>query len=160
MKENFLIKIETWHKPDMGHLENVSTLNLAKSSLLGSLFLRGAECDFEYVLPGLFRCMVWTLTPGRRLMWSILTSVTEVKWSPRYEQSSFLPDYERKKVIVCCFNPLEYTEHNVLNINIFTSSLEGVCTAGSEFILACLKIHMSKNANHHGSGDLYNFTVC
>lgn len=23
MKDNFLIKIETWHKPDMGHLENV-----------------------------------------------------------------------------------------------------------------------------------------
>lgn len=24
MKDNFLIKIETWHKPDMGHQENVS----------------------------------------------------------------------------------------------------------------------------------------
>lgn len=23
MKDNFLIKIETWHKPDTGHLENV-----------------------------------------------------------------------------------------------------------------------------------------
>jgi len=24
MKENFLIKIETWHKPDMGQQDNVS----------------------------------------------------------------------------------------------------------------------------------------
>ncbi|KAJ0004532.1 hypothetical protein NQD34_010746 [Periophthalmus magnuspinnatus] len=27
MKDNFLIKIETWHKPDMGHLENVHGLD-------------------------------------------------------------------------------------------------------------------------------------
>ncbi|KAK1883057.1 Phosphatidylinositol transfer protein alpha isoform [Dissostichus eleginoides] len=27
MKENFLIKIETWHKPDTGHLENVHGLD-------------------------------------------------------------------------------------------------------------------------------------
>ncbi|CAG14632.1 unnamed protein product, partial [Tetraodon nigroviridis] len=26
MKDNFLIKIETWHKPDMGHLENVRSM--------------------------------------------------------------------------------------------------------------------------------------
>lgn len=27
MKDNFLIKIETWHKPDTGHLENVISKN-------------------------------------------------------------------------------------------------------------------------------------
>ncbi|XP_035481947.1 phosphatidylinositol transfer protein alpha isoform isoform X2 [Scophthalmus maximus] len=27
MKDNFLIKIETWHKPDLGHLENVHGLD-------------------------------------------------------------------------------------------------------------------------------------
>ncbi|KAG7280192.1 hypothetical protein CRUP_037553, partial [Coryphaenoides rupestris] len=27
MKDNFLIKIETWHKPDMGHQENVHGLD-------------------------------------------------------------------------------------------------------------------------------------
>ncbi len=28
MKDDFMIKIETWHKPDMGSLENVSEMFL------------------------------------------------------------------------------------------------------------------------------------
>lgn len=29
MKDNFLIKIETWHKPDLGHLENVTIIMMS-----------------------------------------------------------------------------------------------------------------------------------
>lgn len=45
MKDNFLIKIETWHKPDMGHLENVTmkrtqTLGTAVSECFSSVWPR------------------------------------------------------------------------------------------------------------------------
>lgn len=36
MKEDFLIKIETWHKPDLGTLENVSSTSQAPRGLQGS----------------------------------------------------------------------------------------------------------------------------
>lgn len=32
MKDNFLIKIETWHKPDLGHLENVTATEPTNNS--------------------------------------------------------------------------------------------------------------------------------
>ena len=35
MKEDFLIKIETWHKPDLGTLENVSSTSQAPRGLPG-----------------------------------------------------------------------------------------------------------------------------
>lgn len=33
MKDDFMIKIETWHKPDMGTLENVSKSNARESKI-------------------------------------------------------------------------------------------------------------------------------
>lgn len=32
MKDNFMIKIETWHKPDIGHLENVTATGTAATA--------------------------------------------------------------------------------------------------------------------------------
>ena len=39
MKDNFFIKIETWHKPDMGTQENVSTCMLTKYMILSFEFM-------------------------------------------------------------------------------------------------------------------------
>lgn len=46
MKDNFLIKIETWHKPDMGHLENV----ISKISNCNELSMRTSVCMSVCVL--------------------------------------------------------------------------------------------------------------
>lgn len=40
MKDDFMIKIETWHKPDMGTIENVSE---QKTQRGGMLVFKGAE---------------------------------------------------------------------------------------------------------------------
>lgn len=39
MKEDFLIKIETWHKPDLGTLENVSSSSQEPQGEVSSLCL-------------------------------------------------------------------------------------------------------------------------
>lgn len=46
MKEDFLIKIETWHKPDLGALENVSSTSQDPRGLPGlRMVLRLYPCQ-------------------------------------------------------------------------------------------------------------------
>lgn len=57
MKDNFLIKIETWHKPDMGHLENVRSM-----------------CVWVFLLPDM-----WCVPPAEIV--SVLRACVPGTWS-------------------------------------------------------------------------------
>lgn len=145
MKENFLIKIETWHKPDMGHQENVSTLYLAERSLLGSRFLRVTECDFECV----FRL---ACAGARSGPWHLEEGGCGVYWH-RWQKSGGAKGKNRLLVW------LNKKGRKKMLLFLILNSLNMQSTTGMKFILACLKIHMSKNANHHGSRDFNSISL-
>lgn len=66
MKEDFLIKIETWHKPDLGSQENVSSTSQEPQGLQASE--QGPEalpCSFTIPTLGVSVCPPFSW-PGRQ----------------------------------------------------------------------------------------------